>query len=124
MYNALAVAFGGAFGALLRFGVCSATERYISRDFPYGTLAVNVAGGFLVGLLLTSAAEHLDVNPILRNALVIGCLGGFTTFSAFAWDTLSLASDGNMTHAMVNAVAHILLVLAAAWGGMLLGRTL
>ena len=61
MYNVLAVAFGGAFGALLRFGVYSVTERHIGKDFPYGTLTVNVIGGFLVGLLsllLIAANEH------------------------------------------------------------------
>jgi CrcB protein len=124
MYNALAVAFGGAFGALLRFGVCSATDHYVGKDFPYGTLAVNVLGGFLVGLILTAAAEHLDMRPVLRNALIIGCLGGFTTFSAFAWDTLSLASDGNMTHALVNTAANVMLALGAVWLGAIVGRSL
>ena len=124
MYNALAVAFGGAFGALLRFGVYSVTERHIGKDFPYGTLTVNVLGGFLVGLLLTAAAEHLDMRPVLRKALIIGCLGGFTTFSAFAWDTLSLASGGNMTHALVNTAANVLLALGAVWLGAIVGRSL
>jgi len=124
MYNALAVAFGGAFGALLRFGVCSMTERYVGRGFPYGTLLVNVAGGFLIGLVLTGAAAHMDVKPVLRSALVIGCLGGFTTFSAFAWDTLSLASAGNMSQALLNAVANVALAIAAVWLGAIVGRSL
>lgn len=123
MYNALAVAFGGAFGALLRFGVCSVTDRCIGRGFPYGTLAVNVLGGFLVGLILTRAAAHMDTNPVLRNALIIGCLGGFTTFSAFAWDTVSLASDGNMTHALVNTAANVVLAIVAVWLGTIVGRS-
>ncbi len=123
MYNVLAVAFGGAFGALLRFGVSSAAERCIGKGFPYGTLAVNVLGGFLIGLLLTRADTHLQGNPVLRNALVVGCLGGFTTFSAFAWDTLSLASDGNMTHALLNTAANVVLALSAVWLGTVVGRS-
>ena len=124
MYNALAVAFGGAFGALLRFGVCSATERYAGREFPYGTLLVNVLGGFLVGLILTAATKRYDISPLLRDALVIGCLGGFTTFSAFAWDTMSLASSGNMSHALLNTAANIVLALSAVWLGTVAARVI
>ncbi|MFO7947928.1 MAG: CrcB family protein, partial [Armatimonadota bacterium] len=90
------------------------TQRAFGEQFPYGTLAVNILGGFLIGLL----AGGQDLHPWVRTGLVIGVLGGFTTFSAFSWDTLSLASAAGTRHALFNILANVILAVMAAWGGI------
>ena len=123
MYRLLAIALGGAIGALARASACTITERHFGADFPYGTLVVNVAGGFLIGLIVGLSAST-ELPPLLRDALVIGGLGALTTFSAFSLDTLTLASGGSILHALANIAANVVLALTATAGGLLLGRAL
>ncbi len=123
MEKIIAIALGGAAGALLRASACSLTERHLGPGFPFGTLLVNVAGGFLIGLIAGAGAQ-LNLSPLVRDALVIGGLGALTTFSAFSLDTLSLASNAGLLHALGNIAANVGLALAATAGGVLLGRVL
>jgi len=123
VYKLIAIALGGAIGALARASACTITERHFGCDFPYGTLLVNVAGGFLIGLLAGVSAS-MELPPLVRDAVVIGGLGALTTFSAFSLDTLTLASGGGLLHALGNIAANVVLALAATAGGLLLGRAL
>ncbi|MFO8080577.1 MAG: CrcB family protein [Armatimonadota bacterium] len=123
MSKLLAIALGGAIGALVRASACTITERHLGSEFPYGTLLVNVAGGFLIGLI-AGASASMDLPPLVREAVVIGGLGALTTFSAFSLDTLTLASGGSMLHAFGNIAANVVLALTATAAGMLLGRLL
>lgn len=123
MEKLIAIALGGAAGALLRASACSLTERHLGPGLPVGTLLVNVLGGFLIGLL-AGAGPQMNLSPLLRDALVVGGLGALTTFSAFSLDTLSLASNAGLWHAIGNIAANVGLALAATAGGVLLGRAL
>lgn len=112
------VAAGGALGAATRYGVAVAAARWLGAGFPWGTLLVNVAGGFAMGLLVARAGpEHES----LRLAIGVGFLGGFTTFSAFSLETVRL-----MQHqpglAMAYVLASVVLCVGACWVGLGLGR--
>ena len=124
MLQVFAIAGGGALGALLRFWVSSGVYAMLGRGFPYGTLAVNVIGSFLMGFLLVVFLERLAVSPELRAGVLVGFLGAFTTFSTFAVETLNLATDGATVRALLNALLSVIACVAAAFVGMLLGRQL
>ena len=123
MYKLLAIALGGAIGALARASACTLTERHFGGDFPYGTLVVNVVGGFLIGLI-AGISTSMELPPLVRDAVVIGGLGALTTFSTFSLDTLTLASSGGVLHAIGNIAANVVLALSATAAGLLLGRWL
>ncbi len=124
--QAVAIMLGGAVGALLRFLVSSGVYQWLGRDFPYGTLAVNIIGSFLIGLL----SEGLLAEPVgklaaaYRPALLVGFLGAFTTFSTFSLETLSLMEQGQFVRALTNILISVLLCLAAVTLGVVLGRIL
>jgi fluoride exporter len=117
-----AIAIAGAAGALARYGLSGAVQRFFPVGFPGGTLMVNIIGCFLIGILAALSLDRLSGNPLVRTALVVGFLGAFTTFSAFGYETLNLLRDGAMGHALLNVSLSILLGLAAVWGGMQLAR--
>lgn len=124
MNQLLAIAAGGAIGAVLRYSVSGWVHAWLGRGFPYGTLLVNVLGSLLMGLLMVLLTERLSLGPEWRAAILVGLLGGFTTFSAFSMETLSLIELGNYIKALANVVLSIVLCLGAAWVGMMLGRQL
>ena len=119
-----AIAAGGALGSLLRFWLSTGVHGLAGRGFPYGTLAVNVLGCLLVGLLYVWLVERAALGPAWRAFLLIGVLGGFTTFSTFSIETLNLFEAGQIARAAINVIASITLCLAAAGAGVLLGRQL
>jgi CrcB protein len=90
----LLICLGGALGTGLRYGVGLLAVRWFGFDFPWGTLAVNLAGAFLIGVVQQLATEALAVPPAARLFLVTGILGGFTTYSAFTYETVALARHG------------------------------
>lgn len=118
----LLLALGGAAGTLLRYAVSRAAQPLGSEAFPMGTLAVNVAGSFLIGLLATLLLERSTVSAELRITLTVGVLGGFTTFSAFSFETLKLLNDGEWPFAALNVTVSVLAGLAAVWAGQTLAR--
>lgn len=124
MQQLLAIAGGGALGAVLRFGVSNGIYRLFGRDFPYGTLVVNVLGSLLMGLLFVLLVERMATSSELRSAILIGLVGAFTTFSTFSFETLALFNDGDGIKAMINIVASIIFCIAATWLGMTIGRQL
>ena len=124
MTQTLAIAAGGAIGALFRFWVSSGVYAMLGRGFPYGTLAVNVFGSFLMGFLFVLLNERMIASPELRAALLIGLLGAFTTFSTFSIETLNLIEQAAYTKAFANMLFSVLFCVSAAWAGLIIGRQL
>ena len=124
MQQLLAIAGGGALGAVLRFGMSSTIYRILGREFPYGTLAVNVLGSLLMGFLFVVLVERMAISAEWRAALLIGLLGAFTTFSTFSFETLALFENGELFRAFLNIILSVCLCLAATWLGLSLGRQL
>jgi CrcB protein len=120
----LAIAGGGALGALGRFWISTGVYHLLGRDFPWGTLAVNVVGSFLMGLLFVLFIERLAAGEEVRAAVLVGFLGAFTTFSTFSVETLTLIEQGFVAKAFLNAGASVLVCLLACWVGFSLGRSL
>lgn len=120
--NLLAIAGGGAIGALLRYGVALSLAG--RTGFPWATLAVNVSGSLLFGFLAIWLSERLPLAVELRAFLLVGVLGAFTTFSTFSWETLALLQEGGFARAGANLFANVVLCLAAAAAGMWLARQL
>jgi fluoride exporter len=116
------VALGGAIGACLRFLASSAALRLLGAGFPYGTLAVNVTGSFLMGVLVAVLAEKGGMR--LAPFLLSGILGGFTTFSAFSLDAVTLWERGQTWTAVGYVGASVLLSLVALVAGLQLARSL
>lgn len=119
------VAAGGALGSVLRFLAAGAAHRLLpALLFPVGTLAVNVAGSLAIGLVGGLAESRSFLTPDLRVFLLTGVLGGFTTFSAFAFETLGLGLDAAWGRVALNVGAQLVLGLGAAVVGYALGRAL
>ena len=118
------IALGGAFGAVLRFAISSGTAAVLGRDFPYGTLLVNVVGSCLIGVLYVVLTERVIAGAGWRAFLVVGLLGALTTFSTFSLETLQLLENGALTQAALNVAANVVLCLAACWFGLILVRQL
>lgn len=122
MKQILAIALGGSVGALLRYWTSTGVHTLMGRDFPYGTLLVNVSGSLLMGLLYVLLVERLALGVEWRAAVLIGVLGAFTTFSTFSMETLALFEDGEHTKALLNILLSVTLCLAAVWLGVTAGR--
>ena len=114
---------GGAAGSLVRYVAGSALQTRFGGKFPLGTFVINATGSFLIGLLMTLLTERWHPYPNLRPLLVIGFLGGYTTFSSFEWETYSLMRGGGYWLGAFNAVASVLLGYLAVWlGSVVAGR--
>lgn len=124
MLQVIAIAGGGAVGALLRFWVSTGVYQLFGRGFPWGTLAVNVIGSFLMGLLFVLFLERSMVSGELRGAVLVGLLGAFTTFSTFSIETLALIEQADYLKALLNALLSVVVCILACWAGLVLGRQL
>jgi CrcB protein len=113
------VALGGALGSIARYGCAGLAARWVGATFPWGTMFVNLAGSLLIGFLATLTAPdgRLLASPDARAFLLIGVLGGFTTFSSFSLETLNLVRDGEWLSAAANVVGSVALCLVAVWLG-------
>jgi CrcB protein len=123
MSTLLAIAIGGAIGSVLRYVISTEVQRFIRIEFPYGVLLVNVLGCFLVGLLATLFIERIEVLPLWRAAILIGFLGGFTTFSTFTNDTINMLQVGEVISALLYIMLSVILCLTGTWVGVLLARS-
>jgi CrcB protein len=114
MYRLLLIALAGALGSLARYWLSGWVARNFGETFPAGTLAVNLIGCFLIGLLYHLFEERFLIDPVLRTAILIGFLGALTTFSSYSLQTLTLLRDGELllagTYIAVSNVAGLLLV--------------
>ena len=121
MMNLLAVAVGGALGSVMRYlFVGMVNSRTIApSSIPLGTFSVNVSGSCLIGLVIIVIQHRFEEDTWIRPLLVVGLLGGFTTFSAFSLETIQLIQSGFMTKAIMNMLGNVLVCLVATGLGVL-----
>ena len=120
----LLVALGGAIGSVARYLLTGAVHRFASPYFPYGTFVVNVSGCLLFGIIFALGEERFVIGPPLRAFLLIGVLGGFTTFSSFTFESFQLLRDGELLLASANAVGQLVVGLFAFWVGVTVVRAI
>lgn len=114
----LIVGFGSLLGGILRYVISASSAKYFG-NFPVGTLIVNVAGGFLIGMIMEASAGVWPISADMRLFLTTGIMGGLTTFSTFSYETVSFFSEGEYLMGGANAGLNLFLALFACW----LGRT-
>lgn len=122
MNQVVAIAAGGALGALSRYWVVGLVSRLFERTFPYGTLAVNIVGSFLIGISYILIVERLHVASEWHAVLMVGFIGAFTTFSTFSLETVSLLQEGRLTVALTYIFSSVLVCLLATVAGMYLAK--
>jgi CrcB protein len=116
------VALGGAIGTLARFWMAAWMMRLTGPEYPWGTLAINIIGSFVIGATATLAAERVMISADLRIFIMVGLCGGFTTFSSFSLQTLDLLRGGQVPAAILYAMGSVGLCLLGTWGGVALAR--
>jgi CrcB protein len=126
MWSGLWIFVGGGLGSLARWGVSGWIANTIGETFPWGTLIVNISGCFVIGLFATlTGPEGRWLTPgTFRQFFMLGICGGYTTFSSFSLQTLTLAEDGQWFKAGANSVLSLVLCLAGVWLGHILASTI
>ena len=119
----LAVAFGGALGAMSRYWVYNSYVHLDSR-FPWATLTVNVVGSFLIGIAFIVITERMEMGPYWRGIVTVGFLGAFTTFSTFSMDVIGLLEQGQLSSAIMYVLSSVVVCIIAAWLGLSLAKFL
>lgn len=125
MNNTALIFIGAGIGGVLRYWVSNGMYLLLGKQFPYGTLIVNISGCFLMGLLFVISVERFDGFASQFRALVlIGLLGGYTTFSSYSIETINLFESGNWVSALINMLLSTFICVLAAWLGVIGGRNL
>jgi len=125
----LVIGVGGALGSMIRFGVASLVDAVIKKGGPpyfLGTMLVNITGCFLIGFIfaLSATEGRFYLSPLQRQFIMIGILGGYTTFSSFTLQTLLLAQDGQWGQAAINVLGSVVLCLVGVWLGTMAAGSL
>lgn len=119
----LLIFLGAGFGGVLRYWVSLSIGKLFIHQFPYGTLVVNASGSFLMGLLAALISKYFDgASSLLGSLVLIGFLGGYTTFSAFSLETLFLVENGVRLDAFLYVLSSVFLCIILAWLGLFWGR--
>jgi CrcB protein len=113
----LLIAAGGAFGSVARYALQGWVQRAVNSGFPLGTLVVNLIGCALIGFLTATFTGPKLIREEYRIGIIVGLLGGFTTFSAFGWETFSLTNDRQFAFAALNVALSCGFGLLAVWAG-------
>ena len=124
MGKLLLIGLAGLIGTLSRYWMSGLVARRYGETFPLGTLVVNLVGCFLIGLLFYLLQERYLVNQTVRSVIMIGFLGGFTTFSSFGLQTFTLVQDGEFGFALLNITASNVIGLLLVWAGYTLAKVL
>lgn len=122
MLQVIAIACGGALGALSRYYVIGLVTDWLGKDFPFGTLLVNVLGSFLIGILYVVVVLKMHVSPELKAILVVGFLGAFTTFSTFSLEAFNFINQGLLLSAVTYILSSVILCILAVWAGVSLAK--
>lgn len=123
--SALAVLAGGGIGAVLRYAITFWMSQRLGPGFPWWTFVINVTGSLLIGIIAESTQMRgVSGSPLLRMFLMTGVLGGYTTFSTFSLDTLTLLREGGVPLAFAYAIGSVMIGVAAAFAGIVLARSL
>jgi fluoride exporter len=120
----LMVGIGGFLGSVLRFWLGSFIGGRLGARFPYGTFVINVTGSFLIGMVVPLLVTKAHWSPNWRYLITIGFIGGYTTFSAFEYETLQLFQDGQPVTAMLNITLSVVIGFVAVWIGVVAGRAI
>jgi len=122
MKEVVVVFLGGGVGTVFRYWLSGGVYRFIDSTFPYGVLLVNVVGCLLIGILMAVFEDRFVLQPLLRVFLTIGVLGGFTTFSTFSYETISLFREGSVFLGLENVFVSVTGCLFATWLGIVIGK--
>ena len=117
MQKTIFIAFAGLVGTLVRYWLSTVVARRYGETFPWGTLAVNLIGSFLAGAIYHLGEERLLLSPAMRTIILIGLLGGFTTFSSYGLQTFTLLREGQIGLATLNVAVSNVLGLLLVWAG-------
>jgi len=120
----LSVAIGGAVGSILRYLISKYSQSFLGISFPIGTLLVNLIGTFLIGFFFSYLVEKIAINPYVRGMLITGFLGGFTTFSTFSYESLTLLREGELLKFILYFVGTNLLGISGTFLGYKIGEAL
>ncbi len=118
----IAVAFGGALGSVLRYLLTLGATKLWGHGFPYGTLLVNILGGFAIMAIMTAAIERGGLSQEWRFFLITGILGGLTTFSTFTYETVVMMQEGDFFKGFANIAISLVSVFGAAMVGIVVGK--
>jgi len=124
MTKYLVVAFGGAIGSMLRFWAGGYVSERLGTRFPYGTFVINITASFLIGFIMTLLAERAHWSPNWRYLMVVGFLGGYSTFSSFEYESFRVFQDGEFLIASLNIALSVAIGFVSVWLGVITGRTI
>jgi fluoride exporter len=124
MTQMLAIAAGGAVGAVMRWLLAGSIQRLAGGAFPWGTFAVNALGSFFIGFLFVYLVERSSAGELVRLGVTVGLLGALTTFSTYSLESLRLLQSGAMVMALGNILGQVVVCLPLTWLGIQLARTL
>ena len=118
----LAVAGGGAVGAMLRYYLTLSGLSRTAQPFPTATFVINISGSFIIGFFLTLVTERIPINPHVRLAVAVGFVGAYTTFSTFEYETARLVEGKDFLYGFLYVVLSFAVGFGAVWAGILLAR--
>ncbi len=124
MQTYLAIAIGGILGCWARYAMTNLVQAIYGRSFPYATLSINVLACFLMGFLFVETLDRLTISSVLRTGILTGFIGGFSTFSTFAMETLLLAEKGEFAKGGLYIAVSLVFGMAATFGGAYIARNL
>jgi len=122
MATILAIAVGGGVGSVARYLLTLWCEHLLGEDFPYGIFLANIIGSFAIGICFVILLERAALPEVARSLLMVGFLGGFTTFSTFSLQTIGMLQAGRWLEAGIYVFGSVLLSILGAWAGILLAR--
>jgi len=122
MERYLMVLLGGGFGSLARYVVAIAINSRVGNRFPLGTVVINITGSFLIGVLMILLTEKFQMHENWRLLLVVGFLGGYTTFSSFEFETYQAVHSGDYWIGLLNVLGSVTLGFAGVWLGAVIAR--